>query len=97
MTNKRKLNPVSDIKLFEGLIEENKILRKKLQEVSSVGISMMYHRYKDDCDFTRDFLQAIVSITQDIELEEIKEIYRQGFECASSQSVVDERMAGVNS
>lgn len=79
-----------DTSLYEALVEENKKLRNALLEVSAVGASMMFHTHRNDCSsFTRDFLKAIVSITHEIDIQNVQNIYREAYEVANRPGVLD--------
>ena len=86
-----KTQQIIDTSLYDSLIEENKRLRNSLLEVSAVGVSMMFHTHRNDCSsFTRDFLKSIVSITHEIDVQEVQNIYRDAYEVANRPGVLDQ-------
>ena len=92
MSNAKKQTPqIIDNYLYESLIDENNRLREKLREVSAVGISVMFHTHRDDCShFTRDFLKAIVMISNEIKVQEVQTIYQDAYELASEPGVIEQ-------
>ena len=87
----KKQTQIIDHDLYLSLVEENKQLRLMLCEVSSVGVSMMYHTHKSDCShFTRDFLKSIVSMAHDIEAQRVHSIYEKAYSVATSPGVLEQ-------
>jgi hypothetical protein len=85
-----KSQHIIDTSLYEALVEENTKLRNTLLEVSAVGASMMFHTHRNDCSsFTRDFLKSIVSITHEIDVQKVQDIYRDAYEVANRPGVLD--------
>jgi len=83
---------VHDHSLVQKLIAENMQLRSTLAKVSSVGLSMMYHNHRQECgNFTNEFLKSIAAIIQEIEVREVKDIYKKGYALATSKGVVDKK------
>ena len=84
---------IHDHSLLQKLIVENRQLRSTLAKVSAVSLSMMYHSHRQDCsNFTNDFLKSIAAITQQIEVYEVKDLYKKGYALATSKSVIDNKL-----
>ena len=87
---------VHDHSLMQKLIAENQKLRGTLAKVCAVSLSMMYHSHRQDCsNFTNDFLKSIAAITQQIEVCEVKDIYKKGYALATSKGVIDKKSVGA--
>ena len=83
---------IHDHSLLQKLIVENRQLRNTLAKVSTLGLSMMYHNHRQDCgNFTNEFLKSIAAITQQIEVCEVKNLYKQGYTLATSKGVIDKK------
>ena len=88
---------VDDHDLIQALINENVQLRKTLSEVSAVGATMMFHTHRQDCSgFSREFLKAVVQISQALECVEITNIFHDGLEMAASNPAWKKYQATTN-
>ncbi len=89
---KQQQAEIHDHSLLQKLIAENQKLRGTLAKVSAVSLSMMYHSHRQDCsNFTNDFLKSIATITQQIEVYEVKDLYKEGYTLATSKGVIDSK------
>jgi len=81
-------NPVTDSdEAIRRLQNQVDTLQQALKEVSSVGIIMMHHTHRQDCSsYTRDFLKSIVTISQEIKLDEVKDVFKHGYELATNDT-----------
>ena len=81
---------IVDSVLYQALINENKQLREALLNVSSVGISAMFHTHRFEAEsFNRTVLKGVAELMSSVQVEELNRIYEQGYELASAPSVLE--------
>ena len=82
---------IIDSNLYKALIKENQVLRDRLINVSSVGISAMFHTHRSDAErFDRTVLKGVTSLMQHLEVKDLQNIYEQGYKLASAPSVIEQ-------
>ena len=92
MATKAQSQPsvIVDGDLYQALIDENKALRDKLAQVSSVGISAMFHTHREEAEsYSRAVLKGAAELIQSVKVEDLHKVYEQGYELASAPSVLE--------
>jgi len=67
------------------LQKEVNALQQALKEVSAVGIVMMHHTHRNDCsNYSRDFLKSVITISEEIKMGEVKDVFKYGYDLATN-------------
>lgn len=82
---------IVDGELYQALIDENQALRDKLAQVSSVGISAMFHTHRGEAEsYSRAVLKGAAELMNRVKIEDIHKVYEQGYQLASAPSVLEQ-------
>ncbi len=81
------INNITALTRIDDLIDENRLLRDTLRQVSSAGIVMMHRSHPQECaSFTTDFMRSVIEIAEGIKITEVGDIFSSGFELATQPS-----------